>query len=230
MRKPLIAIDGPAGAGKSTIAKMVARELGLIYIDTGALYRGLTWKALDAHANFHDPESLTKLAAKTHMRFKTDKNKNLKVFVDGKDVSSKIRSERVSLHTNEIAKVKGVRRILNLMQKDFGRHGGLVMEGRDIGTRIFPNADFKFYLDASPMERAKRRYLELKSKGKRVNLEKIAHALAQRDYKDKNRGISPLREADNAIVIDSTNLSLAQVAKQILNFVSCVTGKKPKSE
>ncbi len=218
-KKPIIAIDGPAGAGKSTIAKMVAKELHFVYIDTGAMYRGLTWKALEEHLNLHDAEQLAELAQRTQMVFKSKRDGSVRIFVDGKDVSNRIRSERVSLHTNEIAKVKGVRKVLNQMQKDMGKKGGVVMEGRDIGTRIFPKAEYKFYLDASPIQRAQRRYLELKAKGKRVNLEKIAHALAQRDYKDKTRGISPLRQASDAIVIDSTHLSLAQVAQSILDAV-----------
>ncbi len=217
--KPIIAIDGPAGAGKSTIAKMVAKDLRFVYIDTGAMYRGLTWKALEEHLNLHESEGLTGLAERTEMKFKTAKDGSMRIVVDGKDVSSLIRSERVSLHTNEIAKVKGVRKVLNQKQKDMGKKGGVVMEGRDIGTRIFPKAEFKFYLDASPIQRAQRRYLELKARGKKVNLEKIAHALAQRDYKDKTRGISPLRQAKDAIVIDSTHLTLAQVARSILKTV-----------
>lgn len=213
-KKPVIAIDGPAGAGKSTIARMVARDLGFIYMDTGALYRALTWKALKVHLNLHDSAALTHLARRTKMVFKDGQ-----LLVDGKPAPQKIRSDRVSLHTNEIAKVKGVRRVLNEMQKRVGRKGGIVMEGRDIGTRIFPRAKFKFYLDASPLERARRRYLELKAKGRRTSLEKIAHALAQRDYKDKTRGISPLRQAPDAVVIDSTHLSLAEVARRIVEQV-----------
>ena len=216
MKKPIIAIDGPAGAGKSTIAKIVARKLGFLYIDTGAMYRALTWAALQKHVSLHSPENLADLARTTSIDLKQDRLKNLRVFVDGRDVTGKIRSERVSLHTNEVAKVKGVRHFLNLRQKKMGKAGGVVMEGRDIGTRIFPKAEYKFYLDATPAERARRRFQELRAKGKKVALEKIAHALAQRDYRDKNRGISPLRQAPDARVIDSTHLSLGQVARQIL--------------
>ena len=155
------------------------------------------------------------------MDFKQDRQRNfLHIFVDGEDVSNKIRSEKVSFHTNEIAKVKGIRKILRNLQRKIGKKGGVVMEGRDIGTRVFPGADVKFYLDASPTERAQRRYEELKARGKRVILSRIVHALAQRDYKDKNRGISPLKQAADAIVIDSTHLSLDQVARQILTFAS----------
>lgn len=215
--KPIIAIDGPAGAGKSTIAKIVARDLGFIYVDTGAMFRAVTYKALKEHVNLHDPDALARMAKRTRMEFKFDRRNNLmRIFLDNGDVTNRIRSERVSFHTNEIAKVRSVRKILRTLQRKMGRKGGVVMEGRDIGTRIFPRAEFKFFLDASPSERAKRRYQELKAKGRRVSLHRIAHALAQRDYKDKNRGISPLRQAPDAVIIDSTNLSLGEVAHRIL--------------
>ena len=219
-KKLIVAIDGPAGAGKSTVARIVARELGYLYIDTGAMFRALTWKALHHNTNLRSARGLVRLAETTDIRLKHDRaHDTLRVFVDGKDRSRQIRTEKVSLHTNEIAKVKGIRRILREQQRRIGKNGGVVMEGRDIGTRVFPRAAAKFYLDASPSERARRRYSELKSGGKKVNLERIAHALAQRDYKDKNRGISPLRQAHDARVIDSTHLSLEQVAQKILAWV-----------
>lgn len=228
-KKLIVAIDGPAGAGKSTIAKIVAREMGYLYIDTGAMYRALTWKALETKTHLHDAEALTDLAQKTEIRLKQDRKGLFHVFVDGEDVSGKIRTERVSRHTNEIAKVQGVREVLRDKQRLMGRAGGVVMEGRDIGTSVFPKAQVKFYLDASPHERAQRRYNELKAKGKRVSLERIAHALAQRDYKDKNRGISPLAVAKDAVVIDSTSLTLEQAAKKLLNYVRLNAAMKGKS-
>ncbi len=229
IKKLIVAIDGPAGAGKSTIAKIVAREMSYLYIDTGAMYRALTWKALETQTHLHDEAALVDLAKRSKIALKQDKKGLMRVFVDREEVSGKIRSERVSRHTNEIAKVQGVREILRNKQHLMGRTGGVVMEGRDIGTAVFPKAQVKFYLDASPHERALRRYHELKAKGKRVSLERIAHALAQRDYKDKNRGISPLMAAPDAIVIDSTSMTLEQVAKKILNFVrinEAMQGKK----
>lgn len=215
-RKLIVAIDGPAGAGKSTIAKIVARELGYLYIDTGAMYRAITWKAIRNGVPLRDDQTLTELTGKTELLLKQDKKNNLlKVFVDGEDVTHKIRSEKISRNTNVVAAVQKVRKILRDKQRTLGKNGGVVMEGRDIGTAVFPNADIKFYLDASPQERAKRRYQELKAKRKRVSLERIAKALAQRDYKDKHRGISPLKQAKDAIVIDSTNLTLEQVAQRM---------------
>ena len=225
-KKLIIAIDGPAGAGKSTIAKIVARELHYLYIDTGAMYRAVTWKALHTHTNMQDPDAVLAMTQTTEIALKRDrKHSVLKVFVDGEEVTGKIRTEKVSRNSNRIASNKGVRKILRDMQRKMGRRGGVVMEGRDIGTAVFPHAHVKFYLDASPVERAERRYRELKARGKRVNLDRIAHALAQRDYKDKNRGISPLKQAKDAVVIDSTHMSLEEVARRILEHVHQMTGE-----
>lgn len=226
----IVAIDGPAGAGKSSIAKIVAHELGYLYIDTGAMYRAITWKALQRHLNIHDGDALTRLAKETEIELKPDaKGSALRVFVDGEEVTPEIRSENVSLHTNAIAAVQGIRKILRDKQRAMGKKGGVVMEGRDIGTSVFPHADVKFYLDASPTERAERRYKELKAKGKKVNLERIAHALAQRDYLDKNRGISPLKQAKDAIVIDSTDLSLEEAAQKMINHIGFIVNQKGRA-
>ncbi|HOW27075.1 MAG TPA: (d)CMP kinase [Elusimicrobiota bacterium] len=214
-KKLVIAIDGPAGAGKSTIAKIVATELKYIYIDTGAMYRALTWKALETGTSFQKPDDLTRLARKTRLTFRP-KNGVFHVLADGKDVTAMIRSQQVTSMTNTLAAVQGVRRVLRDLQRQMGRRGGVVMEGRDIGTAVFPNADLKFYLDASPMERARRRYRELRAKNERVSLRAIAEAIRKRDFKDRTRGISPLRVADDAIVVDSTRLTLDQVARVIL--------------
>lgn len=225
-KKLVIAIDGPAGAGKSTIARIVAKELRYLYIDTGAMYRAITWKALKNNISLRDSNSVVQMAKKTEIVLKQDRKNNvLYVFVDGQDVSGKIRTEKVSRQTNTVAAVQGVRKILRDQQRKMGKNGGVVMEGRDIGTAVFPNADIKFYLDASPSERAQRRYRELKAKGKRVILERIARALAQRDYRDKHRGISPLRQAKDAVVIDSTNLTLEKVAKKILDQIAFASKK-----
>lgn len=218
--KLIVAIDGPAGAGKSTIAKIVAKKLHYLYIDTGAMYRAVTWKAFQEKVSLRDDKALVQLTEKMKILLKQDRKNNLlRVLVDGEDVTNKIRTEKVSRNTNTVAAVQGVRKILRDNQRAMGKNGGVVMEGRDIGTAVFPDAHIKFYLDASPSERAQRRYKELKAKGKRVSLERIAHALAQRDYKDKHRGISPLRQAKDAIVFDSTHLSLEQVAQNILEHI-----------
>jgi cytidylate kinase len=218
-KKLIVAIDGPAGAGKSTISRIVARELGYLYIDTGAMYRAVTLKAMREGLNFRKPQLLADAAGRAEIRLKPDRKHGLRVYLDGEEVTGRIRAETVSRNTKVVAATQGVRRILRAAQKRMGKKGGVVMEGRDIGTAVFPDADVKFYLDATPMERAKRRFAELKSKGKRVSLKRIAHALAQRDYHDKNRGSSPLRQAKDAFVIDSTDLSLEKVAGRMLGIV-----------
>lgn len=225
----VVAIDGPAGAGKSTIAKIVARELGYLYIDTGAMYRAITWKAIQQKINLHDSRALVRLSKETKIKLQPDfKKHQLHVFVDEQDVTHKIRSEKVSLHTNAVASIRGIRLFLINLQREMAAQTSVVMEGRDIGTDVFPNANIKFYLDASPLERARRRYEELKAKGKRVKLEKIAHAIAQRDYRDKHRKVSPLRIAHDAIVLDSTHLTLEQVAKNILQNIELRISVNPK--
>jgi cytidylate kinase len=217
-KKNVIAIDGPAGAGKSTIAKIVAGKLGYLYIDTGAMYRAVTWKALEEKTDLDDIDAVVALARKTDIELKNSGG-SLSVFVDGRDVSAAIRKESISRHTNEIASLGGVRNILRQKQQEMGARGGVVMEGRDIGTCVFPDAKYKFYLDASIDERARRRYNQLLKKGEKVNLAKIKSAIAERDYKDKNRGINPLKRAEDAEVIDSTHLGLKEVAKVIFDYV-----------
>ncbi|MEW6557954.1 MAG: (d)CMP kinase [Elusimicrobiota bacterium] len=217
-KKPIVAIDGPAGAGKSTIAKIVARELRYLYIDTGAMYRAITWKALNHKIDLRNKEKIIQLAKKTDINLVQTDDK-LKIFVDNKDVSEKIRSENVTKNTNTVAAIQGVRAILRRKQRQIGKNGGVVMEGRDITTAVFPDAEKKFYLDAKPKERALRRWKELKMKGQKVSLTKIAEAIRRRDYRDRNRGINPLRKAKDAIVIDSTNMLPYQVAEKILTEV-----------
>ena len=217
-KKPVVAIDGPAGAGKSTIAKIVARVLGYLYIDTGAMYRAITWKAMVNKIDLRDERKIVEMSKKTDIKLAQSDDK-LKIFVDGKNVSEKIRSENVTKNTNIIAAIQGVRKILRDKQRLLGRNGGVVMEGRDIGTAVFPDAEKKFYLDAKPKERAIRRWKELKAKGKRVSLKKIAEAIRRRDYRDIHRGISPLKKAKDAIVIDSTSLTQKLVAQKILDRI-----------
>lgn len=216
-KKLIIAIDGPAGAGKSTIARAVSQSLNYRYIDTGAMYRAVTLKAMRLGVSLQDGKYLTKVARKIRFRFRA--GEAFKIYMDGEDVTSKIRTSKVTQNTNAVAQVRGVRKALVHLQKEMGARGGIVMEGRDIGTKVFPKADRKFYLDASPVERALRRFRELKAQGKRVSLRRIAQAIARRDRKDKERGISPLRVARNASVIDSTHLTLREVASLILKEI-----------
>ncbi|OQA91626.1 MAG: Cytidylate kinase [Elusimicrobia bacterium ADurb.Bin231] len=217
-KKYIIAIDGPAGAGKSSIAKMVAKKLGFVYIDTGAMYRAVTWKVLNSGIGFNNKNKISEMTKKTSIELKYTPEK-LKVYVDGTDVTESIRSQEVTLKTNIISSIQEVRNVLREKQRQLGKTGGVVMEGRDIGTYVFPAAEFKFYLDAKPRERALRRWNELKAKGRNVDLKEITLAIYRRDYCDRHRGISPLKKAPGAIVIDSTNMTQKEVAEKILKTV-----------
>ncbi len=210
----VIAIDGPAGAGKSTIAKIIARRLNYIYIDTGAMYRALTLKALNQGLNLDDEDMLARLAYDTEIRLKVED----RVLLDGIDVTEEIRSNKVSNNVSLVAKVKKVREVMVTLQQDMAKEGGVVMDGRDIGTVVLPNADYKFFLTASVKERARRRYQDLCQAGEEVDLHQIEQEISRRDEMDKDREISPLKQAEDAIEVDSTCLSIDEVVKEILTI------------
>jgi len=219
-RRWVIAMDGPAGVGKSTVGSLVAKELGYRFINTGEMYRALTWKALENRVDLSDPRAVADLALSTQWEFRTqDDGVVIRTFIDGQSVAPHIRDERVSRNSSLVAGVPGVRKHLRMLQRRLGRDGGIVMEGRDITTNVFPNADFKIYLDASVEERAARRTRQLRAQGKEADYEAIREAILQRDRKDRERHINPLRQAEGAIVIDSTALTLHEVAQRILRHV-----------
>ena len=218
MSKPIIAIDGPAGAGKSTIAKLVAERLNYIYIDTGAMYRAVTLKFLNLQQTF-SPELVTELANNIDITFKATPGCN-HVFMDGKEVTEDIRSAKVTANVSQVSAQAGVREAMVALQRHIGAQGGVVMDGRDIGTVVFPKADVKVFLTASVEERAKRRYLELKTKGAKVDFNTLAKDIAKRDKYDSERKIAPLRCADNAHYIDSSKMDIETVVKTILNLCS----------
>jgi len=197
---------------------MVAKKMGYRYIDTGAMYRAVAWKAMKAGVSFQSARALRKAAQSARLEFKNMRGK-LHIFLNQRDVTTAIRTEEVSRATNILAAVEGVRRILREQQRRLGRLGGVVMEGRDIGTVVFPQADGKFFLDASPLERARRRHRELNAKGRRVSLRAIAKAIRQRDQRDRTRRHSPLRVAADATVLDTTKLSPGQVVRRIVGRV-----------
>lgn len=214
-----IAIDGPAGAGKSTVARQVAKRLGYLYIDTGAMYRALTWKALQKGINPADERALTDLAAATSLEFKKVSPEEIAIFCDGHNVTKEIRSPEVSQQVSIVAAFPGVREQLVRLQRRMAAGGGIVMDGRDIGTHVLPEAAYKFFLTASLEERAKRRWQELISAGKQVSLEEIKKEIEQRDRQDTQRAVAPLRPAPEAIIIDTTNLSPDEVTAHILNII-----------
>lgn len=217
MKKFVIAIDGPAGAGKSTVAKLVAKQLGFLYVDTGAMYRALTLKAINEHIPFTDENKLIEMAKNTHIELQDDEN-NYRVFLDGKDVSKEIRTEEVSKGTHFIASILPIREILWKMQREMRERYNIVMEGRDIGSKVFPDAQLKIFLDASVEERARRRYLQLKEMGIENDIKDIEKEIKERDEKDKARSISPLVKTPDAFYIDTTGMSIQQVVEKIISL------------
>lgn len=213
-----IAIDGPAGAGKSTIAKIVAKELGFIYVDTGAMYRTLALACLREGIDQADEENVVKKCKEVEVSLGYE-NGTQKVFLNGEDVSEDIRKEEVGNMTSAIAVYPEVREILVALQKDFASKNNVVMDGRDIGTVVLPNADLKVYLTASVETRAKRRYDELVEKGIDCDLKEIEKDIADRDYRDMNREVSPLKQADDAKLVDSSDMSIEEVVETIKGLV-----------
>lgn len=227
----IIAIDGPAGAGKSTIAKLLAERLGFYYLDTGAMYRALTLKAIRRGVNLAKTEELIELAISTNIDFKHDLSSNkLRVLLDGEDVTEQIRSPEVNRYVSEVAKVPEVRVVMTKHQRAIGTNGRWVVDGRDIGTVVFPNAQIKIFLSASIEERAKRRYKEFEAKGYSISFEDIIKELKMRDEIDTTRSVAPLRQAEGAYYIDTSNLSIEQVLEKILTIVNNVLGSSKAEE
>ncbi|MCC5909878.1 MAG: (d)CMP kinase [Clostridiaceae bacterium] len=217
MKNLQIAIDGPAGAGKSTIAKRLAESLQITYIDTGAMYRALTLKALKEKIDVEDTEKIIKLAQKTNIVF----SKNI-VYIDNSSVEEEIRSYEVTENVSYIAKIPEVRRILMKLQKKMAENDNVVMDGRDIGTHVLPNASIKIFLTASVEERAQRRYYQLLEKGHKINLKEIENSIEERDKIDSERKYAPLVQAEDAIILDTTGLTIDEVVKKIINLINKV--------
>ena len=217
-RRAVITIDGPAGAGKTTIAKIVSRKLGYNYIDTGGMYRAISWKAFRKKIDLKAKEKLINMVKYTKIELK-NRAGTVRIHLDGKDVTNKIRSKRITESASILATIPEVRKELVKIQRILGSSGGIVMEGRDIGTVVFPKADYKFYLDASIKERALRRYKELKTRGEKGDLAELEKAIRSRDRRDRTRGVAPLKIAPDAIVIDSTDMSKKEVVEFILKKI-----------
>lgn len=209
-KKLIVAIDGPSGAGKSSVTKALADRLGYLHIDTGAMFRVVALFAHRSAINTADPAALAAICANITIDF-VAADGVCRVFANGEDVSAAIRSPEISLLTSIVAAVPAVRSHLLAQQRRMGARGGVVLEGRDIGTVVFPDADIKFYLTASVDERGRRRFAELLAKGASVTLEQTVAEVIQRDNQDMNRAYAPLRRADDALEIDSTNRSLEEV-------------------
>ena len=216
MAKEVIAIDGPAASGKSTTAKLVAQKLGFVYLDTGAMYRAITLKALERGVDVNDEEKLEKLTKNSVITFE-NKNGTNRVWLDGKDMTEKIREPQVDRNVSYVSMHKKVRRTLVEMQKRIGKENDLVAEGRDTTTVVFPHA-FKVYLDADLNERAKRRFLELKEKGIQTTLKEQTEEISRRDKLDSEREQSPLLRDKNAVVVDTTNLTIEGQVDRVIQL------------
>ena len=217
-KRAVITIDGPAGAGKTSIAKIVSRKLGYNYIDTGAMYRAISWKVFRKKIDLKAKEELINMVKDTRIEL-INRAGTARVRLDGKDVTNKIRSKRVAEGASVLATIPEVREELVKIQRILGSSGGIVVEGRDIGTVVFPKAEYKFYLDASIKERALRRYRELKAKGEKGELAELEKAIRSRDKRDRTRGVAPLKIAPDAVVIDSTDMSKKEVVEFILKRI-----------
>ena len=218
MKKLIVAIDGPSGAGKSTLSKELSRQLAYLNIDTGAMYRSVALLAQQRRIDPHDHAALEALCADLNIEF-CQEGTGERVILNGVDVSTQIRTPEISLLTAEVAACPAVRAAMVRLQRKMGEKGGVVLEGRDIGTVVFPHADVKFFLSASAEERGRRRYEELSSRGAGVTLRQTIAEVEARDVADTQRAHAPLRQASDAVVIDSTQMSIVEVLNRMLKVV-----------
>jgi cytidylate kinase len=214
----IIAIDGPSGAGKSTLAKRLAKDLGFTYLDTGAMYRALALKILQTGTDLRDEPALDALVARTEINL-LEREGALQVFLDGVDVSGMIRLPEVSQMASKASALKLVRQRMLELQRKIGQTGSVVAEGRDVGTVVFPEAEVKIFLNASLEERARRRFEELRDAGRQVSLEETLNEMRERDKRDSERALAPLRKAADAVTIDNSHLSASEVAERALEHV-----------
>lgn len=214
----IIAIDGPAGAGKSTIAKLIAKQLGLVYIDTGAMYRAVGLKAKRNNIACSEKEKIEEMLKNTEVELKNE-NGATAVYLDGENVSTEIRLPEISRMASDISAVPVVRYAMVEMQRSMANKTDTILDGRDIGTFVLPNADVKIFLTASVEERAERRYKELIARGENVKREDVRSDIEKRDYNDSHRALAPLKKADDATEVDTTGMTIDQVCEKIISLV-----------
>lgn len=212
-----IALDGPGSAGKGTVARGVARELGFQYVDTGAMYRAVAFTALQRGVSWDDPADLAQLAASLRFRF-AFQGDVLRVFVDDEDVTSRIRNDEIGMGASLVSKVPEVRTALLGLQRELGAAGGVVMDGRDIGTVVLPDAGLKVYLTADLDVRSLRRHTELVRRGEQVSLDRVREALNKRDMQDMNRSVAPLKPAEDAVFLDTTEMTIRQAIDRVVEL------------
>jgi len=206
----IIAVDGPSGAGKSTLSRALSKRLGYLEIDTGAMYRAMAWLAREKGLDLADEQAVQEFARNARVELRQE-NGATRVLANGRDVTGEIRTPEISMLTSRISSLRPIREAMLALQRKIGEKGGVILDGRDIGTVVFPDAELKFFLTASPEERGRRRYLELKAKGEQTSLDETIQSVIQRDRQDSERELAPLRKADDAIPIDSTGLTIDQV-------------------
>lgn len=217
MKKLVVAIDGPAGAGKSTIAKFVAEKIGYVYIDTGAMYRAVTWKFVQT-GHVYEDDFISELSKKMTIEFQP-KNGINHVYADGEEITDFIRTPEISKLVSPLSAIPEVRVAMVAQQRRMGEKGGVILDGRDIGTVVFPNAEVKIFLTAIVDERANRRYKELIEKGTKTTFEEVKKDIIQRDKQDSTRPVSPLKQADDAVLLDSTGMKISEVADFIIKKI-----------
>jgi len=224
-KKLIVAIDGPSGAGKSTLGRMLARALDLLYLDTGSLYRAVALAVMESSVNASDDVAVGSLASRVDIDLKGDPD-SLRVWLEGRDVTEQIRSEEVTELSSIISTIPAVRRAMVARQRELAERGA-VLNGRDIGTVVFPNADVKFFLTGSPQERAQRRFAEERLVDPSISFDETLADMTERDRRDSTREDSPLKAAEDAIIVDSTGLSIQQVFEQMLRAIQEKSGGEP---
>jgi CMP/dCMP kinase len=223
MRKPIIAIDGPSGAGKGTVARAIAAALGYRHVDSGAMYRAVGWKALQEGTRLEDEEAVAQLAARSRIETTSPR-----VTIDDADVTRAIRTPEIDRAAAAVARLSRVRAVLVERQRQLGMDGGVVMEGRDIGTVVFPHADVKIYLDASPEERARRRASDPAHSAGSSPVTEVVSALVARDEIDRTRAASPLYAADDAVIVDTTGKPVEEVLQEVMRVIRQKAGAEPR--
>lgn len=221
----VIAVDGPSGAGKSTISRALSKRLGYLEIDTGAMYRAMAWLARQSGVDLTDSQQVQTFSRQAEIDLQLDNGATL-VVANGQDITAEIRSPEISMLTSKISALAPVREAMMILQRRMGVKGGVILDGRDIGTVVFPDAELKFFLSASAEERGRRRFLELQAKGVQTDLATTIDEVVQRDRQDSERELAPLRQADDAIPIDSTGLTIEQVVTHMETIFREQTGAK----